>query len=186
MAYATVAALRGHLDFLDTYHSQDAELATVLDVATQAVADYTGRTFGTVSSSGARIFDGGACRCLIDDAATVTLVEDSGDRQTWTTVTSTTWWTEPANAAPYTSVVSATPFASWIRVTGTWGYGATVPGPVERATLMMAARLWKRRASLTGVEGFGDFGVVRIARTDADVAMLLGPYRRADRVMGLA
>lgn len=186
MAYATVDELRAHLDFPDANHSQDADLSTILDVATQQVADYTGRTFGSVSGSAARIFDGCTGRVLIDDAATVTVVAQSSDRQTWSTVTATEWWTEPANTTPLTVVCGLATFDRWVRVTGTWGYAATVPDPVAQATLMVAARLWKRRSSPTGVEGFGDFGIIRPTRTDSDVAAMLAPYRRADRVMGLA
>lgn len=186
MAYATVNDLRAHLDFDDANRARDAELESLLDVVTAAVEQHCGRTFGAVSSSGARIFPGGTTRCLIDDAATVTIVQDSSDRQTWSTVATTDWWTEPANSTPYTVVEAAVPLARFVKVTGTWGHGATVPAPVKHATVMWAARLWKRRQSVSGVEGFGEFGPVRISRHDADIEGLLAGFRRADRVMGIS
>lgn len=49
---------------------------------------------------------------------------------------------------------------------------------IRLARLMWAARLWKRRNSPEGVAGFGDLGVIRISRTDPDLAALLEPYAR--------
>jgi hypothetical protein len=185
MAYASVDDLREYLGYQNT-NADDPLLGDALLAAEEAVNDYTGRTFGAVASSTARIFDGGTSRVLIDDAATLSAVEYSADRQTWTTLATTDWWAEPANSTPKTVVQAITPLARYVRVTGTWGHAATVPAQVKRATLMIAARLHKRRESVEGVAGFGDFGVVRISRTDADVATLLDGLRRADVVMGIA
>lgn len=184
MAYATLDDLREYLGV--TLTADDPLLEDALSVAEAAVNDYTGRTFGAVSASGTRIFDGRRTRCLIDDATAVTVVEDSADRHTWSTVATTDWWKEPANSTPYTAIVAASPLAAFVRVTATWGYSATVPAQVRRATLMLAARYHRRRESVEGVAGSGDFGPIRISRTDPDVQALLGPLRRMDRVMGLA
>lgn len=53
-----------------------------------------------------------------------------------------------------------------------------VPEPVAEAALLFDGRLWQRRNSLDGTVGFGDAGVVTIARTDVDVVRLLAPWRR--------
>ena len=54
-------------------------------------------------------------------------------------------------------------------------------------TVMKAARLYSRCKSVTGVEGFADFGVVRVSRSeDPDIAALLDPRRRADHAIGIA
>lgn len=187
MSYADVDDLREYLGYQRGVEADSPLLDDALTVAQVAVDDYTGRTFGAVGTASTRIFLGWTHRILIDDCTTVTLVEQSSDRHTWTTVTSTAWWTEPANTTPITTVVGIAPFLQHVRVTGTWGHAATVPAAVKRATLMIAARYHKRRDSVTGVEGFGDFGVVRINRsTDSDVAALLDPLRRADKTLGLA
>jgi hypothetical protein len=65
-----------------------------------------------------------------------------------------------------------------VEVTAKWGWPA-VPDPIEQATLMMASRLYGRKASPMGVIGVGDFGPVRISRSDPDVAHMLMDYRRA-------
>ena len=54
-------------------------------------------------------------------------------------------------------------------------------------TLMKAAKLWKRKDTPNGVEGFADFGVVRVStREDPDIMALIAPLRRMDRVAGVA
>lgn len=187
MAYADVDDLRRHLGYGDHYVADDDAMSTALAAAIEAVNDYCGRTFGTVSTSAARIFDGGTTRCGIDDAATVTLVEQSTDRQTWTTVAATDWWTEPANSTPKKAVVANLPLSRHVRVTGTWGHGATVPPQVKLATLYKAARLLKRKDSPLAIEGGEAFGPVYVSRReDPDVVLLLDPLRRADVVFGLA
>ena len=65
-----------------------------------------------------------------------------------------------------------------VEVTAKWGY-PSVPDPVKQAALMFSARLFSRKASPMGVIGVGDFGPVRISRSDPDIAALLVDYRRA-------
>lgn len=49
---------------------------------------------------------------------------------------------------------------------------------VQEAVLLQANRLYKRRTSATGVEGFGPEGfAVRVATFDPDVRALIAPYR---------
>jgi hypothetical protein len=64
---------------------------------------------------------------------------------------------------------------------GTFGPGKvpTYPGDTQdlpdgahEACLLHAARLYRRRDSIDGTLGFGDMGVVRVGRTDADVDAL--------------
>ncbi len=45
------------------------------------------------------------------------------------------------------------------------------------ATFQLAAREFRRRLSPGGVEGFGDFGAVRITRVDPDIELLIVPQR---------
>jgi hypothetical protein len=65
-----------------------------------------------------------------------------------------------------------------VKVTGVWGWPA-VPAAISQATILQAARHFKRYDSPLGVAGFGDFGVVRVSRfLDADVQMLVEPYKK--------
>jgi hypothetical protein len=65
-----------------------------------------------------------------------------------------------------------------VEVTAKWGWPA-VPDSIKQATLMLSSRLYGRKASPMGVIGVGDFGPVRISRSDPDIAHLLMDYRRA-------
>ena len=48
-----------------------------------------------------------------------------------------------------------------------------IPDDVFRACQMLTARLFRRRQSVEGVAGFGDFGAVRVQRIDPDIEALL-------------
>jgi hypothetical protein len=64
-----------------------------------------------------------------------------------------------------------------VKVTGSWGWSA-VPTSIKQATIIQAARIFKRNDSPLGVAGFGDFGVMRVSGSiDADVRQLIEPYR---------
>jgi hypothetical protein len=55
----------------------------------------------------------------------------------------------------------------------------TLPDNAHQAALMDAARLFRRRDTVDGTIGFGDMGVIRVGRTDADVERLYdlcGPW----------
>lgn len=54
---------------------------------------------------------------------------------------------------------------------------AEVPEDVKLALLMRANSLYRRRQTPEGVQGVGDFAVIRVGRTDPDVERLEGPYR---------
>lgn len=73
-----------------------------------------------------------------------------------------------------------------VQIVGSWGWPA-VPLAVEQASLMLAARYYRRKQSPEGVAGFGDFGVIRVGSLlDPDVDRLLAPYRLGVAVAGLA
>lgn len=50
----------------------------------------------------------------------------------------------------------------------------TVPDRAHEACLLHASRLYRRRDSIDGTLGFGDQGVIRVGRVDADVDALYG------------
>lgn len=192
MAYVTAQELAQHLNMLlEPSEPEDAALQRAVDAASGAVDEYCGRSFAVAGTAAARRYrTGGMDRATIDDATTVTLVEESSDGQTWTTRASTDWWTEPLNAAalakPITSVRTSGSFPEWLRVTGTWGWTAVL-ADVKQATLIKAAKLYRRKDSPEGMEGGDGFGFVRISRyEDGDVQLLLNPLRRGSMIVGLA
>jgi hypothetical protein len=59
-----------------------------------------------------------------------------------------------------------------VTVTGSPTYPpdtTTLPDRAHEACLLHSARLYRRRDSIDGTLGFGDQGIVRVGRTDADV-----------------
>jgi len=62
-----------------------------------------------------------------------------------------------------------------VQVTAKWGWPA-VPDNVVEACLILAARIFRRKDSPDGTAGAGDFGPIRISRTDPDVADMLSHY----------
>ncbi len=64
-----------------------------------------------------------------------------------------------------------------VKVTGTWGWPA-VPDPVVRATLLLAADIYKSGEAPWGFAGLGgDFGAVRV-RENTFVTSMLQPYKK--------
>lgn len=62
--------------------------------------------------------------------------------------------------------------------------GTTTPDPVEHADVvygaqLLAARLWARRGSPTGLASFGEFGAAAVVRLDPDLERLLSTGRYA-------
>jgi hypothetical protein len=64
-----------------------------------------------------------------------------------------------------------------LRVTARWGW-SEVPADVRAAALIIAQRLYRRKDTPFGSEGFADFGAMRIVRSDPDIQALLDPLRR--------
>lgn len=54
------------------------------------------------------------------------------------------------------------------------------PEEVNQAVTMLAARLYRRRYSVGGFEGFGDLGIARVPALDPDIEDLLTRYVRYD------
>jgi hypothetical protein len=58
-----------------------------------------------------------------------------------------------------------------------WGDAESgVPPDLRLGTVMLAARLFKRRDSVDGTVGFADVGIIRLGARDSDIERLLVPY----------
>lgn len=180
-----LATFRGIGDNID-----DDRFTLAAAAASKAVQEYCGRTFdvpGESDEATARVFrpmDG--CRCPIDDAVSVELVEVGSGIGSFTELED--FVLEPLNGLrqgqewPYMTVVAATRrfrvcTVPSVRVTAQWGW-QSVPEDVVLAACIKGARLFRRKDSPEGLmAGFAEFGPVRIASTDRDVVELLNPYR---------
>lgn len=171
----------------------DDHLTLAASAATRWVDTYTHRDFNLATTASARYFD--VLRdgtVLTDDIghATILVATDTANDGTFATSwASTDFQVQPIDALtlgnPVTSLVAIGSYTfpsvsrrrGLVRVTARWGW-PEVPDDVKLATLIQAAKLFKRRESAEGVLGGGDFGLVRVgSRVDPDVAALLDPYR---------
>lgn len=180
--YATVSSLSA---MLTDRPSALVGLSDVLDAASGAVESYCGRVFTKAETASARQFTvNRSDRVHVDDIAALTdLAVKVGTPGAFVAISA--YWLTPLNSfalgRPAEWVYSGDLFTvatgPTVEVTALWGW-PSVPAEVSRATLLMAARLWSRQSSPTGVAGFGDYGVVRVTSSDADVARLLDPYAK--------
>ncbi len=190
--YVALSELKSALGI--TSSTDDAFLTLAIGAAETAINDLCGRKFTADGSASARTYRAQPYICVSDDISTLTglvvKTDTNGDGtfdQTWA---SSDYQVEPLNnlvkgrsvnnlraVGDYLFPVYGDGLAS-VEVTAKWGWPA-VPDPIEQSTLMMAARFYSRKSSPLGVIGVGDFGPVRISRSDPDVAHLLMDYRRA-------
>lgn len=188
--YVTDERLKASLSITDAAVDDLLDLAR--EAASRAVDAYCGRRFYQDASASARTYrmagrlvstDDGEV-LLVDDISTATglIVEVGNTTDGWTVVTSEVELT-PDNALargraaegllrPYWPQASR---ATRVRVTARWGWAA-VPPEVAEAALILAGRLYKRKDSPEGVMGSSEWGVIRVSRTDPDVASLLADY----------
>lgn len=185
----------------------DTRITVAVAAANSAVVNYCGRSFDKtdVGSETSRLFNVNPqtfstwplYRTIeVDDFWDVTnlvIKTDDGDNGTFsTTWTASDYQVEPLNgrdgplSVPYYRITSigGKTFPVWnrrpaLKVTAAWGWAA-IPDDVRTATLIKAARLYKRKDSPEGVlGGWADQGVVRVTqREDPDAAVLLRPYVR--------
>lgn len=153
-----------------------ATLTTALDAAESMIDEHCDRAFDETTES--RDF-------AVEDPVWL----DVGD---WQTISGVTAGGVAVAADAFSAAVPASrgrpasgllrtdgqawPAGGTVTVAGTWGW-AEVPAPVEHATIMTAARLFKRLDSplgLTTIAGEGAY----VSRVDRDVAQLLAPFCR--------
>lgn len=190
--YATLASLKARLGIESGDISRDDLLNQALAAASRGIDRTTGRRFWLDPSTVQRTYTGhGRVVCdddgetlLVDDIGSTTgLVVETGSGSTWTAVTD--YETSPDNALldgrPITGLRADGDWGLYagirtrVRVTARFGWPA-VPDDVVEATLIQAARLYKRKDSPEGVTGSAEWGVVRLSRRDPDVYALIEPF----------
>ncbi|MFJ8163816.1 head-tail connector protein [Streptomyces sp. NPDC096136] len=180
--YAALSVLKQMLGVEDSDTSRDVLLTSALAAASRSIDTATGRRFyldpvaspRTYRPADRTVNDTGGARLLLDDAGADPVTVETGSAGTWTALSD--YETGPENALargrPITSLIRAS--GRWgtgparVRVTARWGWPA-VPDEIVQATLIQAARLFKRKDSPEGVTGSAEWGVVRLSRRDPDV-----------------
>ena len=216
-SYASLAQLKARVRKTASTEF-DAELERVLVATSRAIDRFTGRRFWLDPAPTARLYRprrDSDCLTVSDigSSAGVIVETDDGSGAFATAWSGTEFLLEPFDAElddpvpePYTRI-SSTTSGRWfrapisttrptVRVTARHGWpGATVasgvaaaPPDVVEATLLKAARLFRRRDTPDGVAGTTETGIVRISRQeDPDVALLLeNGYVRQDGGSGMA
>lgn len=187
----------------------DEVMEAAINAASRAVDNYCQRRFWLDGSLVARTFIPQSLTLLefgddIGSTSGLILATDaSGDGSFETTWAAGDYQLLPVNAPyawpeakPWTEVraVGSKTFPwlvnTWltrldrVQITAKWGWPA-VPDAVGYACRIKAARLVSRKDSPQGVLGFGDFGPVRLSRSeDADVMGLLDAYRKMPVLVG--
>lgn len=182
--YTTLAKLKAVLRITDT--NDDTDLGDKITAASRRVDKDTGRRFWLDDDVSAREYRPRHPELLtVDDFATATgLIVEVGRGTSWTTIDANAYDLLPANAEADGRAIETIQmvYGCWplwggqrVRVTAKWGWPA-IPDDITAATLLLAARLYRRKDSPEGVAGFGDNGAVRVSRYDPDYDALIGPY----------
>lgn len=170
--YATLPEVKAELRLTTTV--DDARIERAIEAASRAIDNATRRKF--TATTGARVFRSWGGQVIIDDASAVTLVEESSDQSTWSTVAATAYTPNARPPIRRLARLDSVEWLSFVRVTATWGT-ATIPAEIHTACLIQAIRLFKRPDTPEGVL-VGDFGAARLARIDPDVLALVRPLAR--------
>ena len=178
--YATKDDLKAYLGI--TSAAADAVLDDAVQAASRKIDECTDRHFNKDSVATPRLFTPQTpFEVQLDDIADITgmTVElDSGRSGNFdVTLAPTDYELEPINGLingqqwAYERLRSVngywlpTPLftrrSKTIRVTAIWGW-PVVPPPIKRATLILAAQMYKLKDAPFGVAGMAEFGVVRV------------------------
>jgi len=195
----TANELKAFLNIGDTV--DDSLLIGAVAATDQWVTEYCGRSFTTVETPTAKTFrPTDAYVLVVKDFWTLTglvVKTDDDDDGTFETtwVIGTDFTVDVDDDRPYGELVAVGSRTfpvghRWrrsVEVTAAWGW-AEMPGPVKQASLIQAARIFKRKDSPAGVlGGFADFTALRVSsRIDPDVADMLQPFRHPDIAVHVA
>lgn len=194
--YCTTTDVRDQLSDSNTKLSE-ALLERAVNAASRAVDRFCHRRFWQDPAPVARMYrPTHPWRVDVDDISTregLVVQTDTGGDGTW----ATTWQAGDFELEPLNADADSPAFAWWtvvslggqqffalplrpsLQVTARWGW-SQIPDDVSQATILKAVALFKRKDAPFGVAGFGDFGAVRISRSDPDVIDLLTGYVRPE------
>lgn len=172
--YASLAELKAFIKITDT--ARDSLLTIALGAASRAIDSATGRRFyldattttRAIRTRGNVLRDGSSYVLLVPDISSETGLVISG----YTVTTDLGVDDQPVITRLYSASVWP---VDTLSVTARWGWPA-VPDEIKQATLLSAARLFKRKDSPEGLTGSTEWGAVRVSRVDPDVQALIEPY----------
>jgi len=192
--YCSLSELKASLRVQDSIDDSLLELA--IESASREIDGYCERVF--FSTSATRVYAPTNVYTLnTDDIVSVTTLKSSSDGVTYdTTWSASDYQLEPLNGVaggltghPYTRIRAVGNYLlpAWatgtiynleasMQVVGVFGWSA-VPTAIRQATVLLAARLFKRNDAPFGVIS-NDLGSMRVGRVDPDVEALVMPFRK--------
>jgi hypothetical protein len=188
--YASLSDVKASARITDSV--DDALLELAVESASRLIDSYTQRYFYNAGTATRLFIPQDNYVTEIDDLITLTTLETSDGDNFGTTWATKDYQLEPLNGQvdgltghPATRVRAVDDFLfnvldqeATVRITGVWGWSA-VPTAVKQATIIQAARIFKRNDSPLGIAGFGDMGAVRVGvQLDPDVKHLIDVYRK--------
>jgi hypothetical protein len=186
MAYTTLALVKSSLGIPSSVSSEDTPITAAISAAEALIDNYTGRTFEVAATSTRTYLPRTASILDVDDVATATglvvKVDNDQDGSFEKTLVLTTDYVLDKNDSPYRTIKNVNdgwPLSLYgrptVEVTAKFAYSETAPDNIKQAALLMACRLYQRKASPLGFQAgsIPEFGAVRISRNDPDVAALL-------------
>jgi hypothetical protein len=188
--YCTLAEIKASARITDNVDDTLLELA--VESASRMVDSYTQRYFYNAGTATRLFAPQDSYVAEIDDLISLTTLQTSDGDNFGTTWAAKDYQLEPLNGNvdgltghPATRIRAVDDFIfnvldgeATVRVVGVWGWSA-VPVAVKQATVIQAARIFKRNDSPLGIAGFGEMGAVRVGvQLDPDVKHLIDVYRK--------
>ena len=188
--YCSLADVKSSARITDNVDDSMLELA--VESASRLIDSYTQRYFYNAGTATRLFAPQDSYVTEIDDLVTLTTLQTSDGETFDTTWQAKDYQLEPLNGVvdgltgyPATRIRAVDDFIfthltgeATVRITGVWGWSA-VPTAVKQATVIQAARIFKRNDSPLGIAGFGEMGAVRVGtQLDPDVKQLIEAYRK--------
>jgi hypothetical protein len=188
--YCSLAEVKSSARITDNVDDSMLELA--VESASRLIDSYTQRYFYNAGTATRLFAPQDSYVTEIDDLTTLTTLQTSDGDNFGTTWAAKDYQLEPLNGVvdgltgyPATRIRAVDDFLfnyldgeATVRISGVWGWSA-VPTAVKQATVIQAARIFKRNDSPLGIAGFGEMGAIRVGtQLDPDVKQLIEAYRK--------
>ncbi len=165
---------------------ENVTLEQIVEAASRQIDGWCDRVFYTTTETRLATAETPYLLALDRDLITLTALATDDGTRTFETVWATTDYDIEPNNPPYSALRTAY-YGDYVfplgrhrvRVTGTWGYGTTVPHAIREACLLLVGRLYKRKDAPFGITGNADHGqLLTLPGMDPDIKQLIADYRR--------